>query len=227
MKNTYILIFTFFFSFSVFSQINLSVHLKRSNSENDITFIVDTLKIFKDEILFRKIPFPDSFALYENVGNGNYKFCYNNLFGEKIENNISLNNTNNILGGQDIELYVDELQNPKSNELFMIKLQNGDELKISLKFSGCFNSGSELLTISKNKNHFFVTYKNKKRKLKANSFDVLVKYETELRNLPKVNFVSTSNGFNEISLNGENFSYSEPSFFWNGYETLKKELNLK
>ena len=52
-------------------------------------------------------------------------------------------------------------------------------------------------------------------------------YENELRNLPEVDFVSTSNGLNEIILNGEDFSYAEPSFFWGGFGILKKRLKLK
>ncbi|HEX8014107.1 MAG TPA: hypothetical protein VF465_02630, partial [Flavobacterium sp.] len=65
------------------------------------------------------------------------------------------------------------------------------------------------------------------RKLNISDIEAIEMYENELRNLAKVNFVSTSNGFNEIMLNEKKFSYSEPSFFWGGFDILKKKLKLK
>ncbi|KGO79007.1 hypothetical protein Q762_14785 [Flavobacterium cauense R2A-7] len=205
----------------------MAVHLKRSQSENDITLIVDTLKIYKDNIIFKNIPNPDSFALFENVPNGDYKFCYNNLFGEKIEKTITLIETNNILGGQEIDLYVDQLQNSKSKDLFIKTIRDNETLTINFKFYGCFNNGSDSIKVYKKNNQLFLKHKSKKRKLKETDINAIVKYETELRNLPKPDFISTLSGFNEISLNEEKFSYREPSIFWNGYGILKKSLKLK
>ena len=213
MKKSYIISFIFLLSFSAFSQIGLSVRLKRIQSKNDIAFIVDTLKIYKDSLLFKKIPYPDTFALYENVPNADYKFCFNNIFGEKIEKNITLTETNNILGRQEINLYVDQLQNPNSKKLFIKKLKDDETLIIKLKSSGCFNSGADSIKIYKKDNKFTLKYKRKNRKLKTSDIEAIEMYENELRNLPEVDFVSTSNGLNEIILNGEDFSYTEPSFF--------------
>lgn len=227
MKKSYIISFIFLLSVSAFSQIDLSVRLKRIQSENDISFVVDTLKIYKDNLLFKNIPYPDSFALNENVPNAEYKFCFNNIFGEKIEKIITLTETNNILGGQKINLYVDQLQNPGSKKLFIKNLKDDETLIIKLKFSGCFNSGVDSIKIYKKDNKFHLKYKRKNRKLKTNDIEAIEMYENELRNLAKVNFVSTSNGFNEIILNEEKFSYSEPSFFWGGFDILKKRLKLK
>lgn len=227
MKKLYLIALLFLLSVSAFSQIRLSVYLKRSQSENDITLIVDTLKIFKENLQYKNIAYPDSFALYENVPNGEYKFCYNNLFGEKIEKTVNLNEANNQLGGQEIILYIDELQNPKSKNLLVLNLKNKDTLTINLKFSGCFNSGEDSIKIYKKNSYYFLKYKKQKRKLKSTDIEALVKYETELRSLPEVNFVSTSNALNEIILNEEKFTYFEHSLFWNGYTILKKSLKLK
>ena len=98
---------------------------------------------------------------------------------------------------------------------------------IKLKFSGCFNSGVDSIKIYKKDNKFLLKYKRKNRKLKTRDIEAIEMYENELRNLHKVNFVSTSNGFNEIILNEEKFSYTEPSFFWGGFNILKKRLKLK
>jgi hypothetical protein len=63
--------------------------------------------------------------------------------------------------------------------------------------------------------------------LKTNEVEAIVKYETELRNLPEVTFLSTLSGLNEISFNGEKFTYFEPSIFWRGYGILEMSLRLK
>ncbi len=225
MKKSYILLFLL--SASAFSQISLSVNLKRSQSEYDANFIVDTLKIFKDNFLYKNIPYPESFVLLENVSNGKYKFCYKNLFGEKVEKLVILNDANNKLGSQEINLYVDQLQNSKSQNQFIKSLKNGEMMTINLRVSGCFNSQSDSIKIYIENNSFFMKYKNKRRKLKTIDIEAIVQYETELRNLPEVDFVSTSNGFNVISKDEEKFSYVEPSLFWGGYEILKKSLKLK
>lgn len=227
MKKSYLISFIFLLSFSAFSQIDLSVRIKRIQSENDITFVVDTLKIYKDNLLFKNIPYPDSFALYENVPNADYTFCFNNIFGEKIERTITLTENNNILGGQKINLYIDQLQNPNPKKLFIKNLKDNETLLIKLKLSGCFNSGVDSIKIYKKNNKFLLKYKRKNRKLKTSDIEAIEMYENELRNLPKVNFVSTANGFNEIILNKEKFSYSEPSSFWGGFDILKKKLKLK
>jgi len=227
MKKSYLILFLFLISISAFSQIRLSVHLKRTQSENDVSFIVDTLKIYKDNLLFKNIPYPDSFALYENVQNGEYKFCYKNLFGEKIQKTIALSENNNRLGGQEINLYVDQLQNPSSKNLFIRNLKDDETLTIKLRFSGCFNNGADSIKIYKKGDKFLLKYKSKNRKLTTNEIEAIEIYENELRNLPKVDIVSTSNGFNEILLNEEKFSYVEPSFFWGGFDILKKRLKLK
>ncbi|MFY8181480.1 MAG: hypothetical protein ACOVLG_06865 [Flavobacterium sp.] len=227
MKKLNLISLLFLLSFSAFSQIRLSVHLKRSQSENDINLIVDTLKIYKDNLLFKNIGYPDSYALYENVSNGEYKFCYNNLFGERIEKTVKLDEANNQLGGQEINLFIDQLQNPKSRDLLVLNLKNKDTLTINLKFSGCFNSGADSIKVYKKNSYYFLKYKNQKRKLKSRDIEALVKYETELKSLPEVNFVSTSNALNEIIVNEEKFTYFEHSFFWGGYTILKKSLKLK
>ena len=213
MKKLYLISLLFLLSVSAFSQIRLSVHLKRSQSENDIALIVDTLKLYKDNLLFKNIGYPDSFALYENVPNGEYKFCYNNLFGEKIEKTVKLDEANNQLGGQEINLFIDQLQNPKSRDLLVLNLKNNDTITINLKFSGCFNSGADSIKVYKKNNHYFLKYKDNKRKLNSKDIDALVKYETELKSLPEVNFESTSMALNEIILNKEKFTYYEYSFF--------------
>lgn len=228
MKKLYLISVIFLLSVTAFSQTGLSVHLKRSQSENDITFIVDTLKIYKDNILFKNIPYPDSFTFYENVPNGEYKFCYNNLFGEKIEKTVMLSEVSNKFVEQEVNLYVDQLQNPKSKNLLVQKLKNNETLTISIKFSGCFSSGADsILVYKKNNNNYFLKYKSKKIRLKTKDIKAIEKYETELKSLPEVDFVSTANTFNEIILNEEKFTYREPSMFWGGYTILKKALNLK
>jgi hypothetical protein len=227
MKKLYLISLTFLLSVAAFSQIGLSVHLKRSQSENDITLIVDTLKIYKDNILYKNIPHPDSFALYENVQNGEYKFCYNNLFGEKIEKVVTLSEVNNKLGGQEINLYVDQLQNPKSKNLLVQNLKNNETLTINIKFSGCFSSGADSIIVNKKNDYYFLKYKSKKRKLNTKDIEALVKYESELKSLTEVDFVSTTNALNEIIVNEENFTYHEPSMFWGGFTILKNTLNLK
>lgn len=227
MKKSYIFLLIFSLSASAFSQINLSVNLKRIQSEYDANFIVDTLKIFKDNFLYKNIPYPQSFVLLDNVSNGEYKFCYKNLFGEKIEKLVTLNEANNRLGSQKLNLYVDQLQNSKSQNQFIKGLKNGEMITINLRVSGCFNSQADSIKIYIENDSFFLKYKNKKRKLKTIDIEAIVKYEIELRNLPEVNFVSTSNGFNLISKDEEKFSYVEPSLFWGGYEILKKSLKLK
>jgi hypothetical protein len=227
MKKLYLISLTFLLSVPAFSQIGLSVHLKRSQSENDITLIVDTLKIYKNNILYKNISHPDLIALYENVQNGEYKFCYNNLFGEKIEKVVTLSEVYNKLGGQEINLYVDQLQNPKSKNLLVQNLKNNETLTINIKFSGCFNSGADSIIVYKKNDYYFLKYKSKKIKLNTKDIEALVKYETELKSLTEVDFVSTTNAFNEIIVNEEKFTYHEPSMFWGGFTILKNALNLK
>src|SRR5690606_3458991 len=130
------------------------------------------------------------FALFETVSSGEYKFQYNNLFGEKIEKKIELNEANNILGGQEVTLFVDEIQTPVLKELFFKRLKNDEYIQVNFKFSGCFKSGKDSLQVYKKKDKYYIIHKNRKRKLKPSEILAIESYENELRNLKKVTFVS-------------------------------------
>jgi hypothetical protein len=216
----------FIFSIAAFSQIHLGVHLLLSQSKGDITFIVDTLKVYNGPSLYKKKAYPDSFALFEEVPSGTYTFQYKNLFGEKVEQVIEVNESNSTLGVQELNLFVDQLKTPKSNTSSIDNLKDGEVMTIRFKYSGCFSSGADSLEIFRKKENLFLKYGQKKRKLKQKDLDALKKYELELRSLPDVGFVSTSNGTNEIILPFEKFSYVEPSVYWGGFEILKSRLRL-
>jgi len=227
MKKTFHTILLLFSTSITFAQIDLSVKIERSKSDYEANFIVDTLSIFKDEILFKKIPWPDSFAFNENVPNGKYRFQYNNLFGERIEKKLDLKEENNKLKRQKVKLYIDKLQDSIATNLFVQRIKNNETILIKFKSSGCFSSNKDSLVISKKDDKYYLLHKRRKRKLSPKDIQALISYENELKHLKNVSFVSTSNGFNELILNSEKYFYMEPSTYWGGFEILKKKLNIK
>ena len=227
MRKSYFISLIFLVSISAWSQIDLKVHLKRSQSEKSSRFMMDTLKIYKDNLLFKATPGPDSFVLYESVPNGDYEFCYKNIFGERIEKTITLTENNNILGQQEVSLDIDQLQKPRSKNLFITNLKDDETLTINLRISGCFTSGTDSIKIYKKANQLFLLYKSKSRKLETSDIEAIELYEDELRSLRQGSLVSTLNGYNEIILNEEKYSYRDYSLFWGGFEILIKNLKLK
>ncbi|SCY99915.1 hypothetical protein [Flavobacterium caeni] len=213
------------FPLFAFSQINLSVRIENSQLEHSFGHYVDTLKIYKDGFPYKIIPYPDSFALFENVTSGHYKFLYRNIFDEQIEKNVALNEKDNLIGGQTVILFVDHLQNPKTDNLFFTKQKNGETIKIKMFYAGCFENGKDSIEITKAKNKLFLQYKDKKKKLNKKEIQSLVKFEIEMRHLPKRETFSTLRVINEIITENDKFSYNE-SGDWNGFNLLKKNLKL-
>jgi len=225
MKKRIIVLFLLFQAAFAYCQIDLTVQLERIHSENSSSHIVDTLLVYKDHSLFKKIPYPGSYNYIKDIPFGKYKFCYKNLFNESIEKTITFDSSNRE-ESQNVILYVDESQNLNSKKLFIDSLKKNETMMIQLSFSGCFTDGEETILVFKKGKKLYLNYHNKVKKLKKREIEAIKVYENELRNLPEACFMSTANSFHKVSLNSQEFTYSEPSSFWGGFEILKKRLRL-
>jgi hypothetical protein len=144
---------------------------------------------------------------------------------ESIEKTITFDSSNRE-ESQNVILYVDESQNLNSKKLFIDSLKKNETMMIQLSFSGCFTDGEETILVFKKGKKLYLNYHNKVKKLKKREIEAIKVYENELRNLPEACFMSTANSFHKVSLNSQEFTYSEPSSFWGGFEILKKRLRL-
>ncbi len=205
-------------------QTNLAVNFFRCQYNSESTHFWGGYNLLKNDTLYKS---GDIDFIYEKLQPANYALVYKNIFEEEIVSKFTVEKTNDSYAELDINLCLDKLQDSRKSKLFFDSMKNGESILIRFSFAGCFNSGSDSIIITKEKDSYTLIYKNKKRKLKAIELIFITEYENELRHLKKASFISTLNAENEIVYGDEKYYYHEPSVYWGGFNLLKQKLNLK
>lgn len=210
----------------LYSQNSLTVNILHcKNLENNTVFGFNEIVLYKNDTIYRSEDSNSEIKYFENLPEGKYHIMYKTYFGDKKSETFVLkkNKSEHL-----INLCIDEIDSKvknRTNSLFFKRIKNNEEITINCKYSGCFDSSSHLIKISKKKNKFYLSYNEVSRKLSRSEILSLVNYELELRNVKEVDYVSTGNTSDEIKYNNEVYEFRINSF-WQGFQNLKNELKL-
>jgi hypothetical protein len=230
MKKFVLLMFFMVCGNIAFSQNQLAINLVHcKDTVNDDVFGFGEVVVYRDDSLFATDKSSYAIKFFDNVPDGKYKVKYKTFFNTQMSKEVLISKKHESTF-YDLNLCIDKPDDSiysKTDNLFLRRIKNGEHISVIYSFAGCFNSGSDSLVILKKNNKLYLSYKNRQRKIKKRELDYFFQFETEMRNVLPLNFISTGNSLNTLSYNGEIFMLDEPSGFWSGFDYLKKQLKLK
>lgn len=115
----------------------------------------------------------------------------------------------------------------KNLDKSIIKNLKNDSVKITWKSQGCFHHFSDSLMIKNENSSYFMRYGKKTIKLTETQVKKLVKFESNLNSIPQRDGGCTTEETYRMAFNGKIKEIKDSRCKWDGWENLKKDLNLK
>lgn len=165
---------------------NFDIHIENSDQYDDRPHDLYKIEIYKDEKIF-KILEPEEFApalnfniKLDSLKEGKYSFVYENLFGEKIEKEIKIDDSKTYR----ISINPDILINKNKKSVF--ENLKDSEAKLVFQSIGCYHQDKDSIVIINKDNNYFLRQKNGSLKpLDKEVWAYLVKSENRIREIPK------------------------------------------
>jgi hypothetical protein len=179
-------------------------------------------KHFKEFIPGKYLPAIARKIKLDSLSTGTYELKYENFFGQKISKTLLINASK----VYHIQLYPDSIDVRKSIEkTFLNRIENSDSLKIKYVSRGCFHTDKDSLVIQKLDKILYLSYHNKKIKLNGEQAAYLLKFESELHEIPENGGCTTSDSY-QIGFQNEHTNIIDSGCAWNGWISLKRKFKL-
>ncbi len=212
------------FSLFAIAQNSLSVHFNLCKVKENGYVYENEYKIISNDSIITEFK---NFTSSHDLPDGKYRVEYKTYFGWKSTESFLLFDKTPFY----LDFCIDEI-NTKPIDIYNLgidSIKDGEIIEITHNYAGCFSSGGEKITITRNKNKYFLNYNNIKRKLKNREINFLKTYEVELINLDTNEPLTMCTAFSQniIQYGTHKFEYSESCPKWSGFNDLKKKLKLK
>jgi hypothetical protein len=225
MRNTILILLFIFGKTYCQNDKNFNIYVSLINCKKDYSFFSksDTLFLKQNDIVLKSVQLKNEFFEFQNLKKGEYTLEYKNVFNQRNETKIQLNDDN-----LSLELCIEKFIDTNSKTL-LEDLTSNDTLELSIFSSGCFHFEKEKLKFYYKKNRVIVEYYfNNKRKrsitLGKNDLNSFILFERMLilKKAEENNSYCTSSSTYNITVNGlEKFNFLDISCSWEGFYFIK------
>lgn len=180
--------------------------------------------IYGKEIIQDSIDNGNGFFVIKNLSRGKYIIEFTNIFGQKINKEIIVNNRKT-----EVEICVDSFKDT-DEETFFQKLSTKNKLQFNFSSAGCFHWQNEKIVFSLEvNNEIYCEYTNEegppiRKKLKEKQLQYLISFERKLRQMKNNMGGCTTSDSYHLILDKEELNIVDDSCDWNGFYRLKEEI---
>ena len=203
-------------------QVSLWIHLKSCIDNKDRAYY-DTITIYKNGLIFKKIPPTAATSLLlKQLDLGEYKLQYNSLFENNIIEKIIIDSQKEY----SVTLCYDYLNPKNGNTIELLDfIQDGEKLSISIERRGCFTSKDDSFVILKNNDVYSITWRNYTKILNDSELDLFKCFEVELQKI--INRDCTTVDTYIIKFGDYGIGFIDGSCKWYGYNKLLSSIFIQ
>ncbi len=229
LKTLIIALVLFFFSTCKHDELaSLDIKIEMQNKHNPSYADIYSLTVLQDGKVFKsftadRLPFISHQINLEKLSLGTYDFEYLNVLDQLITKRLIISSP----GKYNISIYPDSSNYQKNrSRTFVHNLGASDTLHILYNSTGCFHFTNDSLILVRTQKKYYLIRGKKKIVLTAHDVDLLVKFESDLMELPTNRDCTTTDTY-RFNTGGDTTRYTDNTCCLNAWNVLTKTLNLK